>query len=212
MLILQTDDDNEREQELPKHPAENHVVTPEPELCADPYNTNINDNTTRNNELDLLKQKQFIEKLQRLSHLKRKSEEFLQKTYFTDLLNPEKKSKIKENPNFTLNNHQLPSIYDNLKSVYDENPVDITSTYNSHLHRPNSIHDSNDSKDPSTPDNAIELKTECDDSDIIVTDPAVCSPPKSYDGSRDGKKDLSMPMDYQSPQDSKCYFIIYILP
>lgn len=209
---MQSDEDeNEKEQEPPKHPTENQIITPEPELCnSDPYNTNVNDDTTQNTDLELLKQKQFIEKLQRLSHLKRKSEEFLQKNYFTELLNPEKRHKKQDRPLFTQNNHMpLGMNYDSSKSVYDENPIDITSKYNSHSHRMNNANDSNDSKDQSTPENPLELKTECDDSDIIVTDPAVCSPVKSYDGNRDGKKDLSIPMDYQSPQDSKSSYFLY---
>lgn len=174
------------------------MITPEPESCnSDPYDTNANDDTSQNNELDVLKQKQFIDKLQRLTHLKRKSEEFLQKNYFTELLNPEKRPKIKDRSLFTQNNHLLQSNYESSKSVYNENPVDITAKYNSHLHRRNSVNDSDDSKHQS-PDNAIELKSECDDSDIIVTDPAVCNPPKGLDGTRD----LSLP-DYHSPQDSK---------
>lgn len=205
---MQSDDEDiAKEQELPKHPAENQIITPEPESCtSDPYDTNVIDDT-QNMELELLKQKQFIEKLQRLSHLKRKSEEFLHKNYFTELMNPEKRHKKQDKPIFQNNHMSLGMNYDSSKSVYDENPVDITTKYNSHLDRVNNAHDSNENKDQSTPENSIDLKTECDDGDIIVTDPAVCSPPKSYDANRDGKKEISMPMDYPSPQDSKSNFI-----
>lgn len=94
--------------------------------------------------------------------------------------------------------------YENLKSLYDE-PLDISSTFKAQIQQPtNMTKELNDRfKDRSPSNNSVELKTECDDMDIIVTDPAVCTTPKSFDGSREGKKDLSVPVDYQSPQDSK---------
>lgn len=152
--------------------------------------------------MELLKQKQFLDKLHRYN-LKRKSEEFLQKNYFNDLLNSDKRPKTKEKPVvYVKNNHMLSDNFEGIKNLYDENPVDIISTYNTH--NKSNTKDINDlSKDQSSSDTGLELKTECDDSDIIVTDPAVCTTPKSYDGNRDGVKDLSMPLDYQAPQDSK---------
>lgn len=153
-----------------------------------------------------MKQRQLIEKLHRLSNLKRKSDEFLQKTYFSDIFNPEKRPKTKEKPIYKQNSQIYPTNnYENLKSLYDDSPVDITSAYNTHLQKNSpEINDKNKEQSPS--DNGIELKTECDDSDIIVTDPAVCNTPKNYESSRDGKKDLSVPMEYSSPQDSEYSF------
>lgn len=174
---------------------------------SDNYDTAVNDDTTQNNELELMKQRQLIEKLYRISNLKRKSTEFLQKNYFSDILNPEKRLKTKEKPIYTQNNQiYQTNNYENIKNLYDENPVDISSSYNTHLQKTNTHDFSEKSKDQSISDNGLDLKTECDDSDIIVTDPAVCSNPKNYESSREGKKDLSIPMDYPSPQDSKYIF------
>ena len=171
---------------------------------SDNYDTSINDEPTQNNELELLKQRQLIEKLHRISNLKRKSTEFLQKNYFSDILNPEKRPKTKEKSIYCQNNQIFQTNnFENIKNLYDDNPVDITSTYNTHLQKTNTQDFNEKSKDQSLSDNGLDLKTECDDSDIIVTDPAVCSNPKNYESSREGKKDLSVPMDYPSPQDSK---------
>ncbi|XP_026731875.1 transcriptional regulator Kaiso-like isoform X2 [Trichoplusia ni] len=203
------EDDSEREQDLPKHRTETLNNTPDAESCvSDTYDTGLNDETTQSNELELMKQRQLIEKLHRLSNLKRKSDEFLQKTYFSDILNPEKRPKTKEKPIYKQNSQIYPTNnYENLKSLYDDNPVDITSAYNTHLQKNSpDINDKNKEQCPS--DNGIELKTECDDSDIIVTDPAVCNTPKNYESSRDGKKDLSIPMEYSSPQDSALSLVV----
>ncbi|KAL0881741.1 hypothetical protein ABMA27_001534 [Loxostege sticticalis] len=198
-------DDIEKEQDFSKHTIDNHNGSPDGDSCvSDAGDTAASDELTPNNELDLLKQRQFIEKLQRLSNLKRKSEEFLQKSYYADLINPEKRSKTKEKPYSKQNNHMLQN-YDNLKNLYEEKALDVSNTYNTHIQSTcnNTDKDLNDkSKDQSPSENNIELKTECDDMDIIVTDPAVCTTPKSYDRSRDGKNDLSIPLDYHSPQDN----------
>lgn len=133
--------------------------------------------------------------------MKRRSEEY--NSYFTELMN-EKRVKENEKQQKT---SQKTNYEQHTKSVYDENPLDITSSYNSHLPRANSFHDSNDSKE-SPPDDSVDMKTECDDSDIIVTDPLAVTPLKGYD-TREGKKDLSLPapLDYPSPQDSKFLFL-----
>lgn len=211
-MFFQTDDDDiDKEQDLSKATTENKNTT-DTELClSNTYDTGSNDDSTQNNELMLLKQRQFIEKLQKLSSLKRKSEEFLQNNYFTNMFEPEKRPKINEKLPYNKHVNQLlqNSNFEGIKSVYDDNPVDISPTFNTHSQKGNiEVKDLNDkSKDQSPDDHAIELKTECDDSDIIVTDPAVCTTPKSYDGQRNSKKDSSTPMDYHSPQDSK-FFIL----
>lgn len=153
--------------------------------------------------MELLKQKQFLEKLHRYNNLKRKSEELLQKNYFTDILNSDKRPKAKEKPPLYVKNHHMLSTdnFDGIKNLYDESPVDITTAYNTHLNKSNTVNDL--SKDQSSSDTTLELKTEYEDGDIIITDPAVCTTPKSYDGNRDGAKDLSMPLEYQTPQDSE---------
>ncbi|PZC75252.1 hypothetical protein B5X24_HaOG206514 [Helicoverpa armigera] len=206
------DEDSEREQDVHKHRTETQNNTPDAESCvSDTYDTTINDETTQNNELDLLKQRQLIEKLHRISNLKRKSNEFLQKNYFSDILNPEKRPKTKEKSIYQQNNQiYQTNNYENLKNLYDDNPVDISSTYNTHIQKTNTQDFSEKSKDQSLSDNGLELKTECDDSDIIVTDPAVCSNTKNYESSREGKKDLSIPMDYPSPQDNTSLSSLFI--
>lgn len=207
LSLFQTeeDEDSEREQDLPKHRTETQNNTPDAESCvSDNYDTTLNDETTQSNELELLKQRQLIEKLHRISNLKRKSTEFLQKNYFSDILNPEKRPKTKEKIIYTQNNQMYQSNnYENMKNMYEDNPVDISASYNTHISKTNSQDFNEKSKDQSLSDNGLEMKTECDDSDIIVTDPAVCSTPKNYESSREGKKDLSIPVDYPSPQDSK---------
>ncbi|XP_026759677.1 transcription regulator protein BACH1-like isoform X1 [Galleria mellonella] len=201
----ETEEDTEKEQELPKHATENNITDGDSHI-SDTFDTNanLNDETTQNNDLDVLKHRQFIEKLQKFSNLKRKSDEFIQKSYYSDILNPEKKPKIKEkSPYNQQSNHMLQSNnYENLKSFYeDRNDI---STFKSQVPNTcNSEAEINDkSKDQSPSNNSLDVKTECDDMDIIVTDPAVCTTPKSYDGSRDGKKDATLPVDYQSPQDN----------
>ncbi|KAG6441246.1 influenza virus NS1A-binding protein homolog A isoform X1 [Manduca sexta] len=207
----ETDDDNEKEQDLTKHTLETQNNTQDAESCvSDSYEPSQNDEVL-NNELVLLKQRQFIEKLQRLSNLKRKSEEFLQNNYYSDVLNSEKRPKIKEkSPYNKHSNTLLPnSNFENLKNIYDDNPVDITTSYN-HLQKNNMKELNDKTQEQSSSDNGVELKTECDDSDIIVTDPAVCTTPKNFDSSRDSKKDLSMPLDYQSPQDNTSLSSLFI--
>ncbi|KAJ8719056.1 hypothetical protein PYW07_016612 [Mythimna separata] len=204
------DEDSEREQDLPKQRMETQNNTPDAESCvSDNYDTAINDDSTQNNDLELLKQRQLIEKLHRISNLKRKSTEFLQKNYFSDILNPEKRPKTKEKPIYTQNNQiYQTNNYESIKNLYDDNPVDISSSYNVHLQKTNTPDFSEKNKDQSLSDNGLDLKTECDDSDIIVTDPAVCSNPKNYESSREGKKDLTIPMDYPSPQDSALSLVV----
>ncbi|XP_026759679.1 transcription regulator protein BACH1-like isoform X2 [Galleria mellonella] len=207
----ETEEDTEKEQELPKHATENNITDGDSHI-SDTFDTNanLNDETTQNNDLDVLKHRQFIEKLQKFSNLKRKSDEFIQKSYYSDILNPEKKPKIKEkSPYNQQSNHMLQSNnYENLKSFYeDRNDI---STFKSQVPNTcNSEAEINDkSKDQSPSNNSLDVKTECDDMDIIVTDPAVCTTPKSYDGSRDGKKDATLPVDYQSPQDSALSLVV----
>lgn len=194
-LILQTDDDddNEKEKSVPKPDTEIQNPVSEPESCAsEQLDTIRNEEVSQSEVQEIFKQRQFIDKLQRLSNLKRKSDEFLHQNYYTDVLNnTDKRPKTKEKQN----QHQ--TNYDNLRNMY-ETPVDITSAFNTHIHRT-----ATDDKCKEQLDNSIEMKTECDDSDIIVTDPAVCNDPKTYEGSLEGQKDLSMPLEYQSPQDSK---------
>lgn len=171
---------------------------------SDTYDTGIIDEPTQNNDIDLLKQRQLIERLHRLSNLKRKSEEYLHKNYFSDILNPEKRPKTKEKTIYTQNSQiYQTNNYENIKNLYDDNPVDISSSFNKSLQKANTQDLNDKNKDQSLSDNCVELKMECDDSDIIVTDPAVCATPNNYESSREGKKDLSIPMDYPSPQDSK---------
>lgn len=163
-----------------------------------------------NNDIDLVKQRQFIEKLQRLSSLKRKSEEFLQKNYYSDILNSEKRPKICEKiTNKSDNNLMQRNSFDNVKSIYEESPVEITTSLNPNVEKPVVDKESSDGKSPLLTEHVTDLKTECDDSDIIVSDPAVCTTPKSYESSRDLKKSLIVPLEYQSPQESKyldsCY-------
>ena len=153
---------------------------------------------SESNDIELLKQRQFIEKLQRLSSLKRKSEEFLQKNYYSDVLNTDKRPKVSDKLTSNKSNI-LQTTFDNIQSIYEENPVEITTSLNP-IQKPST--DKDDSKSQ-TIENELSLKTECDDSDIIVSDPAVCTTPKSYESSREIKKNLIIPMDYQSPQESK---------
>lgn len=152
--------------------------------------------------MELLKQKEFLERLQKLSNLKRKSEEFISKSYYSDHMTIEKRPKMREKYNKPNNFLLQNSNYENLnrKEFYDEGPLDISSPFKQQM---NTSKEMNDKSKDQPFNNALELKSECDDMDIIVTDPAVCTTPKSFDGSRDGKKDLSLTLDYQSPQDSK---------
>lgn len=203
---MQTEDDEsekESEQELAKHSLDTqnnrHDRSTEPDSEA--FDTVNEDTTITDMSMELLKQKEFIEKLQKLSNLKRKSDELVSKSYYSDLMNTEKRAKMREKyskpNNFLLQTSNFENI--NRKEFYDEGPIDVSSPLKQQLNTNKEINDK--CKDQTS--NALELKTECDDMDIIVTDPAVCTTPKSFDGSRDLKKDLPMPLGYQSPQDSK---------
>ncbi|XP_072950062.1 uncharacterized protein [Epargyreus clarus] len=199
----------EHEKELAKQSLVTQNDSPAESCTSETYDVNTND-IPENNDLDLLKQKQFIEKLQRISNLKRKSEEFLPKSYYADFINIEKRAKIVEKPQYK-SNHQVinRSSYENLKGLYDESPVDITTTLNTSIQKAlSNDKDTNERSKEQTPiESPMELKTECDDTDIIVTDPAVCTTPKSYDGSRE-KKNSSISLEYQSPQDSALSLVI----
>lgn len=204
----ETEEDNEKEQDLSKQAVESKANTEIETNVSNTYDIGSNDDSSQNNDLMLLKQREFIERLHKLSSLKRKSEEFLQNNYFTNLIEPEKRPKIKEKSPYSKQiNHMLQnSNFDNLKNVYDDNPVDISSNFNTHLQKGNDVKELIDkSKDQSPSEHAIELKTECDDGDIIVTDPAVCNTPKSYER-RNSKND--MPIDYQGSQDSALSLVV----
>lgn len=170
---------------------------------SDIYDPNINE-VTDNNE-DLIKKRQLLEKIHRLSSLKRKSDEFLQKNYYSDPIT-EKRAKIADKKLYKVNNHLLQSgNYEN-KNVYDNNPTDVTNTLNQIQNSGSDKELSDGGQNPAT-DNTIELKTECDDSDITVIDPAVCTT-KDFSCSRDGKKGLSIPLEYQSPQESEYFTLV----
>ncbi|XP_045496303.1 kelch-like protein 20 isoform X2 [Colias croceus] len=188
----------------PQQNLETHNDNPNTESCAsDTYDTSPNE-TQETNDIDIFKQRQFIEKLQQISTLKRKSEEFLKKNFYTDLLNAEKRQKFNEKFNYNKqSNHSVHSAYENLKKIYDENPVDITTSLNPIQSPSKNTNENNMSQ--IGPDTPIELKTECDDSDIIVTDPAVCT---THDTQSEGKKSLMMPLDLQTTQDSALSLVI----
>lgn len=163
-----------------------------------------------NNDIGLLKQREFIEKLQRLSSLKRKSDEFLHQNYYSDPPTPDKRTKVSEKPAYIKINqlHQKNS-FDNVKNIFEENSVNITKSLNTSISNVNPEQEIKEKICNKPTSDGLELKTECDDTDIIVNDPAVSTTPKSYDSSKDGKKGLSVPMEYQSPQDSEyIYFLL----
>ncbi|CAG4945191.1 unnamed protein product [Colias eurytheme] len=188
----------------PQQNLETHDDNPNTESCAsDTYDTSPNE-TQETNDIDILKHRQFIEKLQQISTLKRKSEEFLKKNFYTDVFNAEKRQKFNEKFNYSKqSNHSVHSAYENLKKIYDENPVDITTSLNPIQSPSKNTNENNMSQ--IGPDTPIELKTECDDSDIIVTDPAVCT---THDTQSEGKKSLMMPLDLQTTQDSALSLVI----
>ncbi|CAG9579742.1 unnamed protein product [Danaus chrysippus] len=164
---------------------------------SDIYDPNINE-VTENNE-DLLKKRQLLEKIHRLSSLKRKSDEFLQKNYYSDPIT-EKRVKVADKKLYKVNNHLLQSSNYENKNVYDNNPTEVTTPLNQ-IQNSGSDKELSDGGQNVATDNRIELKTECDDSDITVIDPAVCTT-KDYTCPRDGKKGLSIPLEYQSPQEN----------
>lgn len=203
---MQTEDDEsekESEQESTKHSLEtqNNRLDRSTEPDSETFETTNEDATLTDMSMEILKQKEFIEKLQKLSNLKRKSDEFVSKSYYSDLMNTGKRIKMREKynkpNNFLLQSSNFEDV--NRKDFYDEGPLDISSPLKQQINMNKEIND----KCKEQTSNALELKTECDDMDIIVTDPAVCTTPKSFDGSRDLKRDLPMPVGYQSPQDSK---------
>ncbi|XP_046967152.1 zinc finger and BTB domain-containing protein 6-like isoform X2 [Vanessa cardui] len=193
------------DKELTKQNVAAQNDSPDAESCAsDMYDSTTNE-ISDNSDIDLVKQRQFIEKLQRLSSLKRKSEEFLQKNYYTDIINSEKRPKICDKiTNNKSNNHLVQSSnFDNVQSIYEENPVEITTSLNPNIQKQGTDKEASDNgNNQSVIEQVMELKTECDDSDIIVSDPAVCTTPKGYENSRDLKKGLIIPLDYQSPQEN----------
>lgn len=203
---MQTEDDEsekESEQESTKLSLEtqNNRLDRSTEPDSETFETTNEDAHITDMNMELLKQKEFIEKLQKLSNLKRKSDEFVSKSYYSDLMNTGKRIKIREKyskpNNFLLQSSNFENV--NRNDFYDEGPLDISSPLKQQTNMNKEINDK--CKDQTS--NALDLKTECYDMDIIVTDPAVCTTPKSFDGSRDLKKDLQIPLGYQSPQDSK---------
>ncbi|CAH3984956.1 kelch repeat and BTB domain-containing protein 4-like isoform X1 [Pieris brassicae] len=182
--VLETDKE-------PKTNLDTHNDNPNSESCAsDMYDSSPND-TPETYDIDIFKQRNLLGKLQQISELKRKSEELLRTNYYGDILNAEKRQKLNEISTRTI------AFEKNLKKIYDENPVDITTSINPNIQSPNkNVIERNNTQN--VPDNSVELKTECDDSDIIVSDPAVCT---SHDTS-EAKKHLMMPLDLQTPQDN----------
>ncbi|CAH0723687.1 unnamed protein product, partial [Brenthis ino] len=177
--------------------------SPDAESSTSDMYDSVPNEVSENNDIEILKQRQFIEKLQRLSSLKRKSEEYLQKNYYSEIVNTEKRPKISDKLTSNKSNI-LQTSFDNIQSIYEENPIDITKSLNP-IQKQGS--DKTDSKTHTT-ESEISLKAECDDSDIIVSDPAVCTTPKSYESSRDIKKNLIIPLDYQSPQENALSLVI----
>ncbi|CAH2261063.1 jg5457 [Pararge aegeria aegeria] len=197
----------ETEKETSKQPLGPQNDSPDAESStSDAYDSTTNE-VAENNDIDLRKQRQFIEKLQRLSSLKRKSDEFLQKNYYSDV---EKRPKVIDKIAYNKSNNQLlqSSKIENIRNLYEENTVEITTSLNPSMQKLCTEKEVLEDKNNSLTDNTIELKTECDDSDIIVTDPAVCTTPKSYDNSRDGKQSLLGPVEYQSPQENALSLVI----
>ncbi|KPJ19454.1 Modifier of mdg4 [Papilio machaon] len=196
----ETDDEEEKIKDVSKQNLVHQNSSPDPESCTSENYDNSPNEIPESNEHEVMKQRQFIEKLQRLSHLKRKSEEFLQSAYYSDILNTEKRAKINDKMAYSkVNNLLHNSNYDNFKNVYDETPIDITPTLNTSVHNDN-VDKDEECKEQSA--NQMELKTECDEIDIVVTDPAICTTPKSYEGSRDSKNNSTVALEYQSPQDN----------
>ncbi|XP_047520942.1 protein bric-a-brac 2-like isoform X1 [Pieris napi] len=186
----ETEDVLETDKE-PKTNLDTHNDNPNSESCAsDMYDSSPND-TPETYDIDIFKQRNLLGKLQQISELKRKSEELLRTNYYGDILNAEKRQKLNEISTRSI------AFEKNLKKIYDENPVDITTSINPNIQSPNkNTIERNNTQN--VPDNSVELKTECDDSDIIVSDPAVCT---SHDTS-ETKKNLMMPLDLQTPQDN----------
>ncbi|CAF4901235.1 unnamed protein product [Pieris macdunnoughi] len=186
----ETEDVLETDKE-PKTNLDTHNDNPNSESCAsDMYDSSPND-TPETYDIDIFKQRNLLGKLQQISELKRKSEELLRTNYYGDILNAEKRQKLNEISTRSI------AFEKNLKKIYDENPVDITTSINPNIQSPNkNVIEQNYTQN--VPDNSVELKTECDDSDIIVSDPAVCT---SHDTS-ETKKNLMMPLDLQTPQDN----------
>ncbi|CAH2085450.1 unnamed protein product [Euphydryas editha] len=201
----ETEEDTfEADKEITKQNIATRNDSPGGESCiSDMFDSTTNE-ISDNNDIDLAKQRQFIEKLQRLSSLKRKSEEFLQKNYYSDILNSEKRPKICDKiTNKSNSNLMQRKSFDNVQSAYEENPVEITKSLNPNVEKQAIDKEStDDGKNPAVIEHMTDLKTECDDSDIIVSDPAVCTTPKSYESTRDLKKSLIVPLDYQSPQEN----------
>lgn len=169
---------------------------------SDAYDSATNE-IPENNEIDLQKQRQFIEKLHRLTNLKRKSDEFLQKNYYTDVTNSEKRPKVQDKSTYSKSNQLLQSSkIENIRNLYEENAVEITTSLNPSMQKMCTEKDSSVDKNSLLSD-TLELKTECDNSDIIVSDPAVCTTPKTYDNTRDGNSVSLAPVEYQSPQESE---------
>ncbi|KAG7309669.1 hypothetical protein JYU34_004159 [Plutella xylostella] len=212
----QTDEENgEQERDLQKHGTETQNSTSDIDTSApEPMNVPTAEETSPNNELDLLKQRQFIERLQRFSSLKRKSEEFLQKNYFTpDLFNYDKKQKKDKPANDKQNSNMVQNNYTSqYRQMYEDNVLDASTKYTHQKPEavPNKtskedIMDSSNAEQTTPIDCTTEVKTECEDSDIVVTDPAICTTPTSFDGSREIQKDH---LDYPTPQDNALSLVV----
>ncbi|XP_050665520.1 broad-complex core protein isoforms 1/2/3/4/5-like isoform X2 [Leptidea sinapis] len=197
----ETDDDSCESEKEPKTKFNSDNLSPDGESCTpDNYDSSPPKETQESLDIGLFRQKKFIDKLQQLSSLKRKSEDFLNKNYYTTVSNTEKRFKYNENSISTQNN-SLQNLYENFKTLYDESPVDISRTLN-----PNQSPSMNESERlQNTSEHSIEPKTECDESDIVVSDPAVCTTPESR---ADIKTKSMMPLDLQTTQDSALSLVI----
>lgn len=170
---------------------------------------------SQNSDKDVIRQQELLEKLQRLSNLKRKSDVFLQNSFYnSDISASEKRPKFKDKNQFTVQNinHTLQvNDYDQIHKIYDERVADSTSVYPNHVtsliqvqqNNSNTVKECKDkNKIEHMANNGLQVKTECEDSDNLpVTDN--CISPKSYDGTKD---DHNNSIDYHAVQDSEYYF------
>lgn len=210
--MLQTEEDIlDSEPELPNQDGRSHKSnTKETKTGLSEPSESNHDDLTQNSDTELLNQKEFLERLHRLSNLKRKTEEFVHNNFYNaDITRLEKRPKFKDKSAFNSfnTNHILQSNnFDHIHNKYEEGSTDVTPPYihnispkvHKNIDNITEYEEKNKLEQTITSNGPIECKTECEDSDTNVTsDPALCLSPQSLDERQKG------PINYQTVQDSK---------
>ncbi|GBP81278.1 Modifier of mdg4 [Eumeta japonica] len=186
------DDDTSQKEELPNCSMESQNKNiPNVDSCvSDVMDNHFIENVTQN-DMNISKQRDLLERLHKLTNFKRKSEDFIQKTFYnTDVLT-EKRPKLKDRSVMHKNLNSTSNNFENICNVFDEVQKDISTNFVPHLKHSNQnpnvnqeMFEKNHSCELSPDEVPIDLKTECEDSDTL-NDGAISTHLKNYEAAKE---------------------------